>query len=78
MLRRHVAGPQVPGPDANLARLDEEWHEERQAADMVKVRVGKEQIGIDGSVLHHLVAEIAQARAGIEQQHVLAATYFER
>jgi hypothetical protein len=67
----------MTGPDADLAARLVERREERQADDMVEMRVGEEDVGMGRQRLHQLLAEGANAGAGIEDQHPIAATDFD-
>src|SRR5688572_6138719 len=75
--QRHALG-EVSGPQAEAVVRLEERAEEGQPADMVEVRVGQEQVGIDGAVGGEGISQIAQARPGIEHQQALAAAHLER
>src|SRR3546814_20206742 len=73
-MQRQV-GNQVSGPEADAVALVEQRREEGQADDVVVMRVREEDVGFQGAVLAKLLAERPQARAGVDDQHLVAAVH---
>src|SRR5258708_30781004 len=67
----------MTGPETDLVAAHIGRAEERQAADMVEMRVGIEEIGADRPVLEQGAAELAQPGAAIHDQQVIAAPYLD-
>src|SRR3546814_8639368 len=70
-------GNQVSGPEADAVALVEQRREEGQADDVVVMRVREEDVGFQGAVLAKLLAERPQARAGVEDQKLVAAMHLQ-
>src|SRR3546814_1914545 len=70
-------GNQVSGPEADAVALVEQRREEGQADDVVVMRVREEDVGFQGAVLAKLLAERPQARAGVEDQQLVAAVHLQ-
>src|SRR3546814_13677054 len=70
-------GNQVSGPEADAVALVEQRREEGQADDVVVMRVREEDVGFQGAVLAKLLADRPQARAGAEDQQLVAAVHLQ-
>src|SRR3546814_13218091 len=75
-MQRQV-GNQVSGPEADAVALVEQRREEGQADDVVVMRVREEDVGFQGAVLATLLAERPQARAGVDDQQLVAAVHLQ-
>ena len=65
---------EVAGPDAQLLALARQRLEERQADDVVEMAMGEEDVGVAPALLvDQRLAEVADAGAGVENQHLVAA-----
>src|SRR3546814_2985159 len=64
-------------PQADAVALVEKRGEERQADDVVVMGVGEEDVSLEGAVLAELLAERPQARSGVEDQQLVAATHLD-
>ena len=68
---------QVSGPEAEPGVRAIQRSEERQADHVVEMGVGQEQIAAERRAAAQVLAEQAQARAGVEHQQVLATAHLQ-
>ena len=68
---------EIARPDAQLLALARQRLEERQADDVVEMAVAEENVGVEPALLvDQRLAEVADAGAGVEDEHMVAAADF--
>src|SRR3954453_3189657 len=67
----------MPGPQPKAVLRLEQRPEERQPTHVIEGGMREKDIGIEPRALER-PAEVADAGAGIEEQHLVAAAHFER
>ena len=67
----------MTGPDTKSVMGMKHRPEERQADDVIVVRMGQEDIGVEQPLAGQLTAQRAQPSAGIENQQLLTAPHFQ-